>query len=86
MVSAFQEGHQGIKGEEKGHQNKKEEESKRKRSVPTVTLDETVTIEDVTDDETENVPTNFDDCNHGDLVDYMCMDCTLKRWETEWES
>ena len=28
---------------------------------------------------------NYDDCTHGDMSDYMCMDCTFKRWESEWD-
>ena len=45
-----------------------------------------MTIEDISDDEKDkNVPRNYDDCTHGDMSDYMCMDCSLKRWESEWD-
>ena len=67
-----------------------DEESPRKKSVPTVTLDENTTIEDISDDEKENkakenVSSQYDNCTHGDPMDYMCMECTFNRWRCEWD-
>ena len=68
-----------------------EDESKRRKKATTVTLDETVIIVDTSDDEKDNKPgeidwAKYDDCPHGEMTDYMCMDCTYKRWECEWDT
>eukprot|EP00092_Neocalanus_flemingeri_P086378 GFUD01108844.1.p1 GENE.GFUD01108844.1~~GFUD01108844.1.p1 ORF type:complete len:521 (-),score=180.54 GFUD01108844.1:2-1564(-) len=67
-----------------------DEDSSKKHSVPTVTLDEHSTIEDVSEDDEdtkpkENLARQYDNCTHGDPTDYMCVDCTYNRWRCEWE-
>eukprot|EP00092_Neocalanus_flemingeri_P024786 GFUD01026875.1.p1 GENE.GFUD01026875.1~~GFUD01026875.1.p1 ORF type:complete len:489 (+),score=159.99 GFUD01026875.1:78-1544(+) len=64
--------------------------SSKKHSVPTVTLDEHSTIEDVSEDDEdtkpkENLARQYDNCTHGDPTDYMCVDCTYNRWRCDWE-
>ena len=55
-----------------------DEDSPRKKSVPTVTLDENTTIEDISDEEetkpNENVSSQYDNCTHGDPLDNMCVE------------
>ena len=60
-----------------------DEDSPSKKSVPTVTLDETSTIEDGGDDKA-TTGSEYDNCTHGDPMDYMCVECTYSRWRCEW--
>jgi len=53
----------------------------------TVTLDEKAMPEDALDTDTaERSPSEYDNCVHGELADYMCVDCTYKRWRYEYNN
>ena len=67
-----------------------DEDSPMKKSVPTVALDANTTIENKSDDDEEdkpkeNVSSQYDNCTHGDHMDYMCVECTYNRWRCEWD-
>jgi len=67
-----------------------DEDSAKKKCVPTVTLDENDTIGEISEDDEdpkpkENLAEQYDNCTHGDLTDYMCVDCTYNRWRCEWD-
>jgi len=64
-----------------------DEEVSTKKPVPTVTLDES-TVEESDDDDSnprENLADQYENCVHGDLTDYMCVECTYSRWRCEWD-
>ena len=55
-----------------------DEDSPMKKSVLTVALDANTTIENKSDDDEEdkpkeNVSSQYDNCTHGDHMDYMCV-------------
>ena len=66
-----------------------DEDSPMKKSIPAVTLDENTTEDKSDDDEEdkpkENVSSQYDNCTHGDTMDYMCVECTYNRWRCEWD-
>merc|ERR1719186_2417339 len=67
-----------------------DEDSIKEKSVPTVTLDEELTIGEINEDDDdpkpkENLAAQYDNCTHGDPTDYMCVDCTYNRWRCEWD-
>ena len=56
------------------------------KNVPTITLDENITVEDISSDESfepESDLSKFDNCAHGDLSDYICASCAYSRWRCE---
>merc|ERR1712025_279967 len=62
--------------------------TKRSKSVLTVTLDENILTEDISNDEEntkpkEDDPFKYDNCSHGDLADYICAGCSYSKWRSE---
>jgi len=62
--------------------------TKRSKSVLTVTLDEKILTEDISNEEEnteskEDDPFKYDNCSHGDLADYICAGCSYSKWRSE---
>ena len=53
------------------------------KAAPTIVLDEVGKKEE--DSPTENLSSSYDNCTHGDLMGYLCLDCIYLRWKTAYE-
>jgi len=62
--------------------------SDEEKSIPAVNLDEHSTKEDLSEDVEDNEPKEnlaeqYNNCTHGDPMDYMCVECAYNRWRCE---